>query len=210
VDLADLSGRIAAALRADLPGPAAQQRLAPRPRPGWKPGRLPGASRAGAALLLLYGPGATLVLTLRARHLPSHRGQVSLPGGAVEPGETAETAALREASEEVGVDPAAVRLLGRLTPLHIPASGFVLQPVVGVVEARPALTPAPGEVERILEIPLAALVDPACVVVEPWPLRGEVCQVPYFHLDGERVWGATAMVLSEFLCALGAPPDPWR
>lgn len=210
--LESLTERLAERLAQPLPGAAAHVRLAPRPRPGWKPGRWPDETRPGAGLLLIFPRGEllNLVLTVRSKHLPSHRGQVSLPGGAVEAGETIEEAALREAEEEVGITPSEVRVLGRLSALHIPASGYVLHPVAGVAGTRPDLRPAPGEVERILEVPLEDLLDPAHIRVESWVLRGQPCDVPFFLLDGEKVWGATAMILAEFLRILGADPDPWR
>lgn len=202
---ADVETRLGLALAGPLPGIEAQIRFAPRPRPGWRPGFGPENSRAAAGLLLLFpiAHEAHVVLTVRASHLPSHAGQVSLPGGAVESGETIEQAALREAHEEVGLDPAPVRLIGRLTPLHIPVSGFMLHPVLGVVGTRPALRPADCEVERILEVNLEDLIDPARrlsrrVLRED---RGEV-EIPYIDIQGAELWGATAMVLSELMWLL--------
>src|SRR3954469_6491125 len=111
-----------------LPGLDAQLVMAPSPRTGWDPLRPPAGLRDAAALLLLYPrDGAWHVpLTVRGSRLRKHTGQISLPGGAVDPGESFETTALREAAEELGVVPASVRVLGRLTPLHIPVSGYML------------------------------------------------------------------------------------
>lgn len=191
-----------------LPGLEAQLAMAPRPRPGWDPLRPPPGLRDAAALLLLY-PHATawhVPLTVRGSRLRKHTGQISLPGGAVDPGESFETTALREASEELGVVPAAVRVLGRLTPLHISVSGYMLHPVVGVTDARPAFTPHEWEVERLLEVPLAVLRDPAARREEKEvQMSGgspRTWEVPYFDLDGERLWGATAMVMAEFLAVV--------
>jgi 8-oxo-dGTP pyrophosphatase MutT (NUDIX family) len=205
----DVVDRIVAGLSA-LPGPEAQRRMAPVPRHGWKPGLLPDEARPAAALLVLYPVAgvAALLLTKRSSALPQHSGQVSLPGGAVNAGETLEQAALREAHEEIGLDPSLVTLLGGLTSLHIPVSGFVLNPFVGTVTSPPAVVVEPREVERVIEVPVAALVDPArhCRVTRMHD--GIEIDVPYFDVDGERVWGATAMVLAEFAALLGTVVDP--
>ncbi len=209
--LADLERQLRLALAGTLPGVEAQRRMAPIPRPGWLPGRSPEESRPAAALLLVF-PAASpahVLLTVRSSQLPSHAGQVSLPGGAVEEGESLEEAALREASEETGVDQAAVRVLGRLTPLHIPVSGFVLNTVVGVADARPEFRLAGTEVEQLLEPSLDGLLDPAAVRRFPRLADGLFQDVPYFAIDGVQVWGATAMVLAEFLEMVrqGCPPS---
>jgi 8-oxo-dGTP pyrophosphatase MutT (NUDIX family) len=210
-----LEARLKAALAQPLAGAAAHLALAPRPpRPNWVPGRYPPEARPAAALLLLYPADdeVRVVLTVRAADLPHHSRQVSLPGGALDAGETVEAAALREAREEIALDPAVVRLLGRLSPLHIPVSGFVLFPVVGVTDRPPTLRPARHEVARIVHVSLERLADPATLRIEQQTLPdGSRRTVPYFAVEGEKVWGATAMVLAELLAALGQPvrtPQP--
>jgi 8-oxo-dGTP pyrophosphatase MutT (NUDIX family) len=209
----ELEARLIEALKRPLPGVDAQLRMAPRPRVGWDPHTIPEGLRDGAALLLLYPHATTsrrttphVLLTVRGSGLRKHTGQVSLPGGAVDPHESFETAALREASEEVGVTPAAVRVLGKLTPLHIPVSGYLLHPVVGVVDQRPDFRIAEWEVAKILEVPLAVLRDAAGVKTERRTRlhQGTTVdiEVPFFEIDGEKVWGATAMALAEFLALL--------
>jgi 8-oxo-dGTP pyrophosphatase MutT (NUDIX family) len=201
-------GDVVAALEkglARLPGVEAQLRMAPQPRGGWKPGFAPDQAKPAAALLLLFPAAgrAVILLTKRSAALPDHPGQVSLPGGAVDPGESIEDAALREAEEELGLARADVNVIGRLTPLHIPVSGFVLHPVVGAVAVRPAMRPEPGEVERIIEAPVHHLLDPGRHHRVNLVRDGCEFEMPYFDLDGEQVWGATAMVLAEFAAVLG-------
>ena len=180
-------------------------RLAPHPRPGWKAGVLEAGCREGAALLLLYPHDGQphLLLTVRRHDLPDHPGQVSLPGGAVEAGETVEEAALREAEEEIGADPFHIRILGRMTPIHIPVSKFNLYPVIGVTSDRHPWKRQDREVARILEVPVVHLKDPRTLQAEQRSLAGADRQVPYFAVAGEKIWGATAMVLAEFLWMLG-------
>jgi 8-oxo-dGTP pyrophosphatase MutT (NUDIX family) len=146
---------------------------------------------------------AHIVLTVRADTLGRHGGQVSLPGGVIDPGESVEQAALREAHEEVGLAQDRVRVLGPLTPLDIPVSGFRLHPIVGASDTRPRLTPAHGEVARILEVDLDELLAPDCVVHTTRERDDVTFRIPGFHVHGVRIWGATAMVLSEFLSMLG-------
>jgi 8-oxo-dGTP pyrophosphatase MutT (NUDIX family) len=208
--LQDLETRVRSSLARPLPGAEAHLLLAPRPRPGWQAGHLPDHARPAAGLLLFYAKGedARLILTVRSDRLASHRGQVSLPGGAVEPGETIVQAALREAAEEIGVDSAEVRVLGTLTALHIPVSDFTLHPVVGVDASGPVFRAADDEVERILEVPVRHLLDPTRLRTFQRVRNGVEISVPYFDLEGERVWGATAMVLSEFLWLMGRKAEP--
>jgi 8-oxo-dGTP pyrophosphatase MutT (NUDIX family) len=203
-----LESRLRKGLAGTLPGTAAQLRLAPRPRIGWEPGHIPDDTRPGAALLLVYPLDGRphVLLTVRNGELPNHAGQVSLPGGAAEGGESLEEAALREAHEEVGVRAEDVRLLGRLTALHVPVSGFALHAFVGVADRRLDLEPDTREVERVLEVPLDALSDPARYRVETRRFRSVSYEVPFIEIDGEKLWGATAMIVAEFLAVLGRAP----
>jgi 8-oxo-dGTP pyrophosphatase MutT (NUDIX family) len=207
----ELVPRLTRRLGRPLPGPAGQLPMSPRPRFGWKAGEIPRDARSSGVLLLLFPVGGAphLVLTVRDAELPHHAGQVSLPGGAVEPAESIEAAVLREAHEEIAVDPHRVRIVGALSPLHVPASGYVLHPRVGLTDERPAWRPDEREVARVLEVPLAALCGRSVQAVELREHKGHRVEVPFFAVDGEKVWGATAMVLSEFLCVLGSRPDPW-
>lgn len=162
-----------------------------------------GLGRPAAVLVLLYPDelGDTrVVLIERATGDGHHSGEVSFPGGKVEVDDDDETAAaLREATEEVGLDPAAagVRIVGRLDRFWIPVSDFAVTPILAVAGRRPTLVPAPAEVAGIVEAPLARfLPDAQIVVVErtvrDWPLR-----YGQYEIDGLSVWGATARVLSQ-------------
>jgi len=199
--LYQIEALVRAALDDPTPRPEGHTALAPQPRRGWQFGVIPPGARRAAALLLLYPVDTRthLVLTRRAGTLGQHPGQVSLPGGAVDGDETVEGAALREAREEIGLETADLRLLGRLSPLYIPVSNFALHPVAAVVDRRPALVPALGEVAGILEIPLDDLRDPRRLRRGRRWGDSEAITVPYFELQSERVWGATAMVLGELL-----------
>ena len=200
--LGEVEARLRDRLAGTLPGLEAQKRFAPyHVGPDWK---APDRTRAAAALLLLY-PGTddvAVALTVRSSGLTRHAGQISLPGGATDPGETLIDAALREAHEEIGIDHATIRVLGELTPVHVVVSGFILHPIVGIADHRPAFTAAPGEVEEVLEVSLRDLRDASRIRQGVRLREGIAVEYPYFDILGHQVWGATAMVLGEFICLL--------
>ncbi len=197
--LYQIETQVRAALDAPTPLRNIHAAFAPRPRAGWQAGVIPADARTSAALVLFYpvAQQVHLVLTRRAGTLGQHAGQISLPGGAVDRDESVEAAAVREAEEEIGLRTDALRVIGRMSPLYIPVSNFSLHPVAAILDRRPVLAPAADEVARILEVPVRELCDPASFR-QGWLHRRErTISVPYFELQGERVWGATAMVLGE-------------
>ena len=200
----DLQARLAR----PLPGVDAQLRVAhPARRLDVPAGVTP---RAAGVLVLLYvgadgGWRFPLIERTSDHAADRHRGQIGLPGGKYEPSDGDLTVtALREAEEEVGVPQPDVRVLGRLTPLYIPVSNFRVTATVGFAERRPTYRRQPSEVARILEAPLAELLDEGGVRHRDVALDGRMTlkRVPYFDLAGEVVWGATAMMLSELRTVL--------
>jgi 8-oxo-dGTP pyrophosphatase MutT (NUDIX family) len=201
-----LAADLISALARPLPAETAHAVMAPTPRREWPAGAAPEHVRDAAGLLLMFpdtADRAHIVLTVRADTLGRHGGQVSLPGGAIEPGESYAHAALREAHEEIGLDANLVRVIGALTPIDIPVSSFRLHPIVGLTDARPAFAAADGEVARIIDVAIDELTAPGCVADTTREREGQRIQVPAFCVAGEEIWGATAMVLAEFLSLAG-------
>jgi 8-oxo-dGTP pyrophosphatase MutT (NUDIX family) len=195
------------ALRRPLPGSPAHLKMAPQPRPGWQPdSALPSDCREGSVLILLY-PQADrlhLVLTRRTETVHSHKGQISLPGGAREGDEPLAQTALRETCEELAVCSEGIEVIGQLSALYTPPSNFCIHPFVAYSHVPPTFHPDPGEVAQVLEVPLALLLDPSIRRVEYWsdPRFDSARRVPFFDVQGQVVWGATAMILSELVTLL--------
>lgn len=182
---------------------AAHVLMAPSIRGRTRPAGMPGEARVSSVLLLLYcrHDELCLVLTRRRDDLNSHAGQVAFPGGSKEQHETTEATALRETYEEVGVPPTAVTIIGRLESIWIPPSDFFVYPFVGWVEngARLTFKPAASEVAEILEVPVAHLLNPDTIKEGTIQRDDFFFTVPYFDVEGHMVWGATAVMLSEFV-----------
>lgn len=143
---------------------------------------------------------ARVILTRRSDRLRSHTGEVSFPGGRLDPEEEPLAAALREAGEEVGIDPDHVDIIGQLEPLATLSSRSGITPFVGVLPARPTLTPNPHEVELAFDVTLAQLLDPGLYREERWDTPwGNDRSVHFFELPDDTVWGATARILHQLL-----------
>ncbi len=164
----------------------------------------PPDARAAAVLLLLYPHDDEwcLPLTLRPDNLPAHPGQISLPGGANEPGETAAAAALREFHEELGADGQPIEFLGALSPLYVQASNYLVTPCVAVALSRPSFVANPAEVDEVLEVPLSHLLDPARFSSHVRQHQGQSYTAPHFAFQSHCIWGATCMILGEFVTIL--------
>lgn len=192
---------LAAALEGRLPGEAAHRDALPvdfvRPAQGREPMR-------AAAVLLAIRPGAEtdtfqIPLIERPDTMPHHAGQIALPGGEIEPGEEALACALREAWEEIGIAPESVEVLGKLSPIEIPVSGYRVSAIVGWAGGRAGYRPQAGEVLRVLR------ADPDRLAREGPTARrvrirdGSAWDFPAYDVEGSVVWGATALILAEFL-----------
>jgi 8-oxo-dGTP pyrophosphatase MutT (NUDIX family) len=163
---------------------------------------------AGVLAALFDEDGETrVILTRRSSRLRTHKGEVSFPGGRLNAGEDAAAGARREAHEEVDLDPALVTMVGWLHPVTTLASPALIMPVVAALPGRPHLVASPREVERIFDVALAELADPAIFHEERWHVPGRIVPgspdnsfaVRFFEVSGELIWGATARMLSELI-----------
>lgn len=154
--------------------------------------------------IVLHAAGLTVLFTQRTSHLKAHAGQVSFPGGRAEPGDaSAEFTALREAQEEIGLEPGRVEILGRL-PDYLTRTGFRVTPVVGLIAPPLELAPDPREVQEIFEVPLSFLLDPANHGRETRELNGQTLGYYVMRHGGRTIWGATAGMLVNFYALLAA------
>jgi len=164
---------------------------------------------AGVLAVLFEEEGESrLILTRRSSSMRTHRGEVSFPGGRLDDGEDPADAALREANEEIGLDAARVTTVGWIHPVLTMVSASLIMPVLATVPARPHLVPNPHEVERVFDVSLHELADPAVFHEERWSIPGRTIlgsdddsfPVWFFEVAGEMIWGATARMIHELLC----------
>lgn len=206
--LEEFSKKLKYRLSLPLPGIQAQLKMAHLERRiNYSHLKIPDYARMGAVLILLFEEEGSLKTCLieRTQYDGVHSGQIAFPGGKKEPDESLEETAVREAEEEIGVRQTDITLLGRLTELYIPPSNFLVHPFVGIIPYKPSFLLQPEEVAGLYEIKIDDLSDER--------LRGEkkitlgsgiTVQTPFFGFQGKTVWGATAMIISEFLEVLEA------
>ena len=160
----------------------------------------PGARVAAVLIALFEEDGeARVVLTRRTTTLPSHQGEVAFPGGKVDEGEDEFAGALREAHEEVALDPVTVERVGELDHMVTVSSRFVLAPFVGFLPARPQLRANDDEVEFIFDVSLTHLMSDEVFRQEVWDMGAGEWEMYFFELDHDIIWGATARVLFQLL-----------
>ena len=185
----------------ELPGFDSQIKVAPKSR-----GKLitfdnSEPAKKSAVLILLYPQNDSIFIPFikRVTDGSTHSGQIAFPGGKFEKGDKdLRSTALREAEEEIGIDSDKVEVLKELTPLHIPISNFLVQPVVGITKQKPVFEKNENEVDSIFNVNIKELSE-AYIVNKQFTLRNTSISAPFFILKDIEIWGATAMILSEFI-----------
>ncbi len=190
-------------LKKELPGKAIQYRMAPSERVhGLFPSEKNNLTQTGSILILIFPKNKkiNIVLIQRATYPGVHSDQISFPGGKFENGDkNLIDTALRESHEEIGVTVKDIRIMGTLTPLFIPVSNIEVHPAVGYILYEPVFKPDKTEVKSIIETPLDYLLRPDIVKKKTTVIQNMNIQIPYYNFSGRHIWGATAMILSEFL-----------
>jgi 8-oxo-dGTP pyrophosphatase MutT (NUDIX family) len=168
---------------------------------------VPGCREAAVLMPMFERDGeARLVLIKRPETMPTHKGEIAFPGGGMDPEDAdLRATALREAWEELGLEPDAVEVVAQLDGLGTVGSRFTIVPFVGFLREPPVLVPSPREVVRVLEVPISELLGPETYRNEHWPTRIAELDIHFYELEDETVWGATARILTGFLTHLTAP-----
>jgi len=162
---------------------------------------VPTDARASAVLVALWegDSGTEVLLTKRSWEMRNHKGEISFPGGRLDPGETPVEAAVREAHEEVGLDPSLVEVIGELDHISTVVSKSFIVPIVARLERRPDVSPMTGEVQRVLHLPLSELYRPDTYRQEIWWRPPVEWPIHFFELDDETIWGATGRMLVQLM-----------
>jgi 8-oxo-dGTP pyrophosphatase MutT (NUDIX family) len=200
LDAAQLAERLLKQLGRGLPGRSSHRAMAPQLAYGRHNGPIPDDARKAAVLLVLHpaDAGWSIPAMLRPATMKTHAGQVSLPGGVIELGETATETGLREFAEELGAATAEIRVLGALSPVYVFISNFQVTPVLAISPHALAFHPSVHEVAAVVELPLVRLIDPACIGSHRIQRKDLTFRAPHFDIAGHRIWGATSLILAEF------------
>lgn len=202
ISLSDLSARLRERMLQPLPGGDAHEPFRAVPVGDVKPlFDHANPPRPGGVIILLYEADGLIKFPLikRPEYVGAHSGQISLPGGKAEAGENAIDTALRECEEEIGVDRATVEVIGTLSDFFVMPSNFMVTPVIASLATKPEFQPDPYEVARVLEGDMNMLIHDSSVRQKEILAAGKFrMNAPHFEIDGEIVWGATAMMLNEF------------
>ena len=193
--------RLTKKMNGKLPGRTSQEKMMVKPR--YKSHEKK-TSFPAAVLILLYPIKNKwhFFLTKRTNIVEHHKGQISLPGGMLEKGESHKEAAVRETFEELGIQSKDINIIGPLTPLYVPISNFEIFPFVGWMKSIPELSIQPKEVSKVFSASIFSLMDPQTKKVKNSTLLGQKVKIPFFNLKNEVVWGATSMIISEFKTVL--------
>ena len=195
----DYEHKIRQGIKEYLPGEKAQFKMAPVERPVKETDH---KTKKAGVMLLLFPNGNEIATSLIQRQVYDgvHSGQISLPGGKHETqDEDLVQTALRETKEEISLEEDNVKILGKLSPLYIPVSNYMVQPVIGSLSYKPNLIPDIREVENIYIVNLKDLSDPSCIKNEIFIENDKEFYAPFYKINNIHIWGATAMILSEFL-----------
>lgn len=200
IDINTLIEKLKISYQDDLPGKTAQNMMLAKPRVKIEFSNSAEQAIPSAVLILLYPYKEDIhfILTERTNEVQHHKGQISLPGGSWENGEQLHETALRETEEEIGIPADKTKIIYELTPLFVKVTGYMIHPFVAYITQKPHIVPDQNEVNNVFTASISELMDPANQLTELWTIREIPVDVPFFKFGKYKVWGATAMILSEF------------
>lgn len=200
IDINTLIEKLKISYQDDLPGKTAQNMMLAKPRVKIEFSNSAEQAIPSAVLILLYPyqDDIHFILTERTNEVQHHKGQISLPGGSWENGEQLHETALRETEEEIGIPADKTKIIYELTPLFVKVTGYMIHPFVAYITQKPHIVPDQNEVNNVFTASISELLNPANRLTELWTIRGISVDVPFYKFGKYKVWGATAMILSEF------------
>lgn len=200
IDINTLIEKLKISYQDDLPGKTAQNMMLAKPRVKIEFSNSAEQAIPSAVLILLYPYKEDIhfILTERTNEVQHHKGQISLPGGSWENGEQLHETALRETEEEIGIPADKTKIIYELTPLFVKVTGYMIHPFVAYINQKPHIVPDQNEVNNVFTASISELLNPANRLTELWTIRGISVDVPFYKFGKYKVWGATAMILSEF------------